>query len=260
MRKGIIISSVIASALLLSGCSTTSKSGEVITLNQNFVIESTPQWSKASLATLQKDGWKIQDNQKVALEEDKLSMPSTFYATKGDCVIQYNIFYSSLDNIQAGESYLTRDKAYLTPKSVNAQNLKETTVNINIDDSIDKLELLKLQYDYPNMVTETTVQPGTDLSQYSESNPPPAPIMKEDGTVYETFITRTISSEVANPYVVLNSKMNTTTPEKGMAGKTGNPTLEFSYRCLNTKLDEQLLSKVIENMTINTKSLPTVPK
>lgn len=255
----LLATSVILSSLALAGCSTTtSKSGEVITLEQNYKTETTPQWSKSSISALQKDGWEIQDNQKVALTEDKVSIPGSFYASKDNCVIEYNVFYSTLENAQAGESYLTRDKAYLTPKSVQAKDIKETTINANIENSIDKLELLKLQYSYPNMVTKATVEPGVDMSQYSESNPPPAPVMSEDGTVYETFIARTMANEVANPYVVLNKKMDTTTPENGMAGRTGSPTLEFSYRCINKPLNDKLLSQLITDMTINTNALPVV--
>lgn len=253
----------VSAALLLSGCVTsTSRTDNVITLNQTFEFDSLANWDESSLKELQKEGWTITEQQEQALRDENIAIPQGFYAINEDssCFVSYNVFVTNVMKPSASEDYITREEAYKYVDGNTPLSFTEGTTNIRIDGSSDKLEMINVDFSYENKVgKELTQEEAAALQAQAESTGVyPEPEYTVDGEIYEAYISRTTKNLVANPFYAIAQKSNVEIPVE--IQKEGNMVIEMKYACKKTPIDKKLWEKLLADATINFDPLPEVTK
>lgn len=265
MIKKLLTTTAIAvsSALLLSGCVTsTSRTNNVVTLNQTFEFDTIANWDKSSLKELQREGWSITEQQEQALRDENIAIPQGFYAVNEDssCFVSYNIFVTNVMKPSASEDYITREEAYKYVDGNTPLSFTEGTTNINIANSSDKLEMILLDFSYENKVSKEISQEEAAALQAEAERTGiyPEPEYVVDGEIYEAYISRTTKNLVDNPFYELSQNSNIEIPTN--IQEKGNMVIEMKYACKKTPIDKKLWEKLLSDATINFDSLPVVKK
>lgn len=256
-----------ASAILLTGCTSVSRTDNVIKLGQNYEVDSIASWDESSLKVLQQEGWTLTEQQRQALREDNLAVPQGFDATNpdGTCFVSYRVYATNVFKPDAGDDYSTRETAYNYVDATLPLNSTESLKTIKIDKSEDKLEMLEIIFSYENKVSKSITEEeakeiakaGGDLieaqSQYTV-----------DGEINEAYIVRVTKDVVPNPMYVFYERQNENAPEDiggtpgGVPADEGNMVIEMKYACKKQPIDMELWDKLVKDAKINFDPLPEV--
>lgn len=268
-RKSIFSITALAAstALLLSGCAPqldeAGVSVNVIPLSEEVKVSSFPNWSDSIVSILEADGWTVKKIEPNGPQVDNKNWPTFFSAQnkEGNCTFNLGLDAQYRTLTGNDEEYETRDYMLLTTKNNGSTVGEESTWNVNVNDKSKALQLMLMDYTYPNKVYNSDI-----VIDPNNPTPPVAVEATEDGKVYGVLAARVLSSENENPFYIANPEI-----EKAQAsgaklppdyiGKTVRPVVSIKYECVKQEIDMKIWDKAVNGsilkMNITSTSKPT---
>lgn len=238
MNKKIIFSIIgvaIASIIVFIGFTQfASRTGNIVTLEQNFSYNKMPSWDKKSVTFLEKEKWEVYQHEGSYQMKQGEKEPVTFNVSNKDrtCNIVYTVGTSP-----EGQALISNDY-YLTYNRIENEVLMDNVVidSTNTDNTV------------------FTTKGDANLQMFTVKYSKKDSFVSADGTMKSENVitaTRTFAGTISNPFVTSEIVKDTETgePVERKADKV-NANISITYSCQGEELDTKLWDKVLENSVV----------